>query len=760
MTALPAGALGDRYDIERELGQGGMATVYLARDRQHGRQVAVKVLRPDFCAEFGHGRFLGEIRLAAGLSHPHIVPLYDSGDTGAVPFYVMPYVEGESLRSRLDRDGRLPVDEAVRLAREIADALDYAHRRGIIHRDIKPENVLLQHSHAVVTDFGVARAVSVAVGERQTQAGGTVGTPAYMSPEQAGGEPGVDGRADIYSLGCVLFEMLTGEPPLLGSSPLSTLARRLTETPPPLRSIDPTIPAGVEAALARALALAPEQRFATAAGFAEALATAGAAQLMGASRALVEQGSDASVAVLPFVNLTSDPENEFLCDGITEELINALVKLPGLRVAARTSTFAFKGKDQDVRAIGERLRVRSLVEGSVRRSGNRVRVTAQLVNVADGYHLWSENYDRDLEDCLTLQDEIARTVAERLGPQLLRRSDTPLVDAGTEQVRAYTLYLRGRHHLVKRNAEAYRLALDYFRQATEEDPRYARAWVGIAHAYTMLGFDQFAGMPPLDAAPQAKAAIARALELDPLLPDAHGRKAMVTWLYDWAWDQAHREFAHAVSLDPQHTPTLHWHSMYLATMGRHDESLWTINRALRLEPESEYLNVQLGRCLYYARRYEEAERQLLATVEMEPGSVDNNVTLARVYLRLERNAESATLLEQCIARMGRAPILLSYLGQTYAAAGRQDEARALVAELRAAAETRYIPPSYLAIPLVELGDEEEGFSLWERAYEMRSGFLPFLAAEPLWRRLGAHPRYQALITRMRFPGELAGQSRR
>jgi predicted Zn-dependent protease len=243
-----------------------------------------------------------------------------------------------------------------------------------------------------------------------------------------------------------------------------------------------------------------------------------------------------------------------------------------------------------------------------------------------------------------------------------------------------------------------------------------------------------------------------------MLADAHSRKAMITWLYEWNWDAADREFTYAVGLDPQHTPTLHWHSMYLATMGRHDESLWTVNRALRLEPESEYLNVQLGRCLYYARRYDDAVRQLLATVEMEPDSVDNGVTLARVYLKLERFGEATALLEQCIVRAGRAPILLGYLGQTCAACGRAADARALLSELETVAERRYVPPTYFALIEMELGEADAGFARWERAFEMRSGWLPFLQVEPLWDRVRAHPRYATLLARMGFPAEATAQS--
>ncbi|MGH7630380.1 MAG: protein kinase domain-containing protein [Gemmatimonadales bacterium] len=596
---LLAGALGDRYEIQRELGRGGMATVYLAHDRRHGRAVAVKVLRPELAATLGPDRFLREIALAAGLTHPHIVPVYDSGEAGGVLYYIMPYVEGESLRAYLSRAHRLPVDEAVRLAREVADALDYAHRRGIVHRDIKPENILIEEGHAVVADFGVARAVSAAGGERFTQTGSAVGTPLYMSPEQAGGDIEIDGRTDIYSLGCVLFETLTGLPPLEGPTALAILVRRLTDSPPLLRTVDPTIPAAVEAAVARALARDPADRFATAAGFSAALTAGAGAELASGSvgrllASVSQQAGEASVAVLPFVNLSADPDNEYFSDGITEELINALVKVPGLRVAARTSCFAFKGKEQDVRAVGERLRVRTLLEGSVRKVGTRIRITAQLINAADGYHLWSETYDRDLHDVFAVQDEIARTLVGTLKPQLLSLRDAPLVESGTELVPAYNLYLRGRHFLLKRTPDTYRIALDYFHQATEEDPKYARAYVGIAHAYTMLGFDQYAAMPPLEAMPKAKAGIAKALELEPMLAEAHSRKALITWLYDWDWTRADQEFAFAMNLDPRHTPTLHWYSVYLAAMGRHDESLWTINSALRLEPVSEYLKCSWG----------------------------------------------------------------------------------------------------------------------------------------------------------------------
>ncbi len=427
MTADPIveiGAdFGDRYLIERELGRGGMAVVYLARDRKHERPVALKVLQPELCHSLQSERFLREIKLAASLTHPHIVPVYDSGSHDGQLYYVMAYIEGESLRARLNREGRLPLEEALKIAREVADALDYAHTRGVIHRDIKPENVLLGSGHALVADFGIARAISEAEASEAT-AGHILGTPDYMSPEQISRDVELDGRTDIYSLGCLLFEALAGKPPFGGLTVRSVMLRRLVDPAPSLRSIDGRIPPAIDAAVSRALETEPRDRFASAAEFGAALqpgAILAAPQATRASSAKQETAPEASVAVLPFANLSSDPETEYFSDGMTEEIINALSQVPTLRVAARTSAFAFKGKSVDAREIGERLRVRTLLEGSVRKAGDQVRVTAQLINAADGYHLWSQSYDRKLADVFAVQDELARAISRHPHPHRLHR---------------------------------------------------------------------------------------------------------------------------------------------------------------------------------------------------------------------------------------------------------------------------------------------------------------------------------------------------
>jgi serine/threonine-protein kinase len=413
----PGSPLASRYSIERELGAGGMATVYLAEERKHGRKVAIKVLRPELAASVGTERFLREIGIAARLAHPHIVPLIDSGDAEGLLYYVSPFVPGGSLRDRLMKEEHLPVREAVRIASEVGAGLDYAHRAGFVHRDVKPENILFADGHALLADFGVARATSVAdLGARPTSgpvtgAGIALGTPEYMSPEQASGERDVDARSDVYSLACVVYEMLAGAPPFRGESMRSTMAKHVTEPPRPIRTLRPDAPPALESVLARALAKDPAQRFRTVAEFTTALA----------ADIAVTHSFDAtrSIAVLPFVNASPDPENEYLSDGITDELIDALAKVEGLRVASRTSVFSLKNKPQDVRAIGALLGTSVVLEGTVRKSGAQLRVTAQLTSTDDGRLLWSQRYDRELADVFALQDEIAQQVVRALQVKLL-----------------------------------------------------------------------------------------------------------------------------------------------------------------------------------------------------------------------------------------------------------------------------------------------------------------------------------------------------
>src|SRR3954469_607911 len=460
-----------------------MASVYLAEDLKHGRKVALKVLLPG-----GHGqgyapqRFLREIRIAARLSHPQILPVHDSGECDGLLYFVMPYAGCESLRDRLQREGQLPIDAALRITRAVGAALGYAHRHYVIHRDIKPENILLQEGEPVVADFGVATAMSAAGGDNVyiTDRGFAVGTPAYMSPEQASAERDLDGRSDLYSLACVLYEMLAGQPPFAGSSARATMARHAIETPVSIRSLRPTIPLSVELALHRALAKSPAERFATMAEFCDALVAPART-----TTPLTGVTDRRSIAVLPFVNSSADPENEYFSDGMTDELITALSKVEGLRVASRTSVFAFKNAREDVRTIGAHLNVSAVLEGTVRKAGNRLRITVQLTSVADGRTLWSERFDREIADVFAIQDEIAQTIVRTLRTTLLGDIGTATPVRYTENVKAYNLYLKGRFWWNRRTQADIAEGLRYFEQAIAEDPRYALAYTGLADSYAL-----------------------------------------------------------------------------------------------------------------------------------------------------------------------------------------------------------------------------------------------------------------------------------
>ncbi len=732
LLARLRGRLGERYALERELGHGGMATVFLATDLRHRRSVALKVLRPGLVR--GAERFLREIELAAGLTHPHIVPLYDSGEAGEFLFYVMPFVPGESVRHRLAREGALPVGEVVRIGREVSEALAYAHERGIIHRDIKPENILLSSGHAVVTDFGIARALDAAGDGRITEIGAPVGSPMYMSPEQIEGDPTLDGRSDIYSLGCVLYEATAGKPPFTGRTLQAIMAHHLMDTPPALGTVRAAVPAGLETIVRRSMAREPAQRYPNATELATALAALEAGDTASVS---TPGGEQSSIAVLPFINLSPDPDNEYFSDGMTEELMSALARLPGLRVAARTSTFSFKGKERDIKEIGERLRVATVLEGSVRKAGTRLRISAQLVSTGDGYQLWSETYDRDLEDVFALQDEISRTIADALKLKLLGAEQAPLAAPGTGHLDAYTLYLKGRYYVQSRTAEGLRRGMAYYEEAIGLDPGYARAFAGVGECWALLGFAEFGDADPAEAMPKAQAAARRALELDPTLGEAHTILGIVALVYDHDWARAGTEIRRGIDLAPRNTLGHVWYAIYLASQGQVDEAVRRARAAEAMDPLSLSIHQVVGRCLYWARRFDEAITQLQATLEMNPDNILSNVWLARCYVVAGRPADAVRLLEGACTRVGRPEYMLSILGLAYGMLGERERAQALLEEISA-------NPWRSSIPL-GLGDTERALDALEESVARRSGFAFALSVDPIYDPIRDQPRFRRLL---------------
>jgi eukaryotic-like serine/threonine-protein kinase len=753
-------ALAGRYAVEREVGHGGMAVVYLARDCRHDRVVALKVLQERFTEVLGSERFLREIRLAARLHHPHLLPLYDSGEAGGFLYYVTPYIEGGSLRDRLVAEGRVALVPALRLTRQAADALDYAHRQNVVHRDVKPENILLEEGHAVVADFGVARAVTAAADSALTQAGMLIGTPAYMSPEQASDEP-LDARCDIYALGCVLFEMLSGRPPFTGSAPLAIIAQRLTEPAPTLAAVGVVVPPGVEQLVARALAQRPDDRFSSGAELARALADAEAAQSRPtptpSATAVVPRV--AALAVLPFVNMSADPENEFFSDGMTEELINALTRVEGLRVASRTSAFAFKGRDLDVREIGLRLNVTAVLEGSVRRAGNRLRVTAQLINAADGYHLWSDTYDRQLADVFEVQDELSRSIVGTLRPKLMGGRPAasagtisgPLVVPATTSLEAYTAYLKGRFYWNMRTLDGYRKSIDCFEAALARDPDFALPYTGIADSWAMLGFDYFGGVPAAEGMPRAQSAARRALELDETLAEAHSPLGVTSMLYDRDWTEAERRFCRALELKPDYVPALLWYSLFLSVMSRNDESLALIRRAAEIEPLAMIVHQGVARSLHYAGRDEEAVEHCLRLLEMDPGFVTAYETIARPLCVLGRVAEAEAYAREGVARSGRWSLLLGALGHVCGLVGKTAEARAILAELDELSRIRFVPRYHFAVVYYGLRDRENTLGELARSMAERSGVILWTAVDPHLSWLWSDPGYQEITRPLALP---------
>ena len=513
--------LGRGYKLERELAGGGMSRVFVAEERALGRRVVVKILPPDMARDVSLERFRREIQLAAGLLHPHIIPLLSAGDADGLPYYTMPFIVGESLRLRLARDWRLGHEEAAQLAREVAMALDYAHRQGIVHRDIKPENILLHDGHALVTDFGIARAITRSMSvSTLTMAGVSLGTPLYMSPEQGSGDREIDGRSDIYSLGCVLYEMLVGEPPFSGKAAAAILMRHIFDPVPRPSARLAEIPAELDDVVVRTLAKDPDNRFASGADLARALDEAlSAARPVSASFARFPDATPAGtptsplpapdigrfVAVLPFENMSADPENEYFSDGIHEEIIAQLSKIRGLKVISRTSVMRYKKSQQPAREIGRALGVSHLLSGTVRRAGQRVRISAQLIDSDTDENIWAETYDRDMSDMFAIQSEVAEQIAERMQTRVTPGEHSRINKKPTDDVEAYNLYLLGRHHYNKVTPADFTKALEYYRAAIARDPKFARAYAALADAQFYLGAGYW-GVRPHDTYPEAFAA--------------------------------------------------------------------------------------------------------------------------------------------------------------------------------------------------------------------------------------------------------------
>ncbi|MHC4109137.1 MAG: protein kinase domain-containing protein, partial [Planctomycetota bacterium] len=595
-------ALADRYTVERELGRGGMATVYLAKDLKHRRQVAIKLLDPELARVLGSERFLREVEVTARLTHPHILALYDSGEADGFLFYVMPYIEGETLRDRMSRDGQLPLDDALQITREVAAALSYAHSQGVIHRDIKPENVLLSAGEAVVADFGIARAITEAGGEHLTETGISIGTPAYMSPEQAAGGEKLDGRSDVYSLGCVLYEMLAGEPPYTGPTAQAIVAKKLSEPVPRVSVVREMVPRSVESALECALAKAPADRFPTAQAFSEALSTGAVAprvQLKGWRRAvaalaavvvlaLAARGLASilageqidTLAVLPLTDLAADPEQAYLADGVHEALIAELGQL-GVSVTARATMAQFRNTDRPISEIARELGADAVIEGSLYRSGDSLEIATRLYD-REEREIWTASYAGVLSDVVALYRGFARAIANEIGVHLNPTNEARLSQTPAVNPEVYEAYLRRMHLLNNsRTEEDLDSAIAYFQRAVDQNPADPLAYAGLALGYTTIGH----GPSPWDDVwPRARAAAERAIRLDSTLAEGWAALADYKSYGESDWEGAERAFRRANELNPSLAMNHYHYAWYLALFGRTEEALAEHRRAQELDP--------------------------------------------------------------------------------------------------------------------------------------------------------------------------------
>jgi serine/threonine-protein kinase len=742
-------ALAARYKLQRELGQGGMAKVYLAHDLKYQRSVAVKVLLSELAEAVGAARFLQEIQIAARLHHPHILPLYDSDEAQGFLYYVMPYIEGESVRERLARERQLPVGDAVQIAREVADALSYAHKSGVVHRDIKPGNILLESGHAIVADFGIARAVGVATSAQFTGPRHVIGTPAYMSPEQSEGSEYLDGRSDIYSLGCVLFEMLVGDPPYNGSTLEAVIARRLSNPLPSPRAFRELVPEAIAAAAQKALARLPADRFVSAAQFADALATpVTAAIAVGAAQAMVQEVSTAkSVAVLPFENMSTDPENEYFSDGITDDIIAQLSKISALKVISRTSSMQYKKTTKKIAAIAEELGVAAILEGSVRRAGPRARIVVHLVDPKTEKHLWGDTFDRQLTDIFEVQSEVAQQITGALSLALSPEEKQRVEKKATADSEAYNLYLLGRYHLNKWSGAEVQKAIEHFQEAVAKDPGYAVAYAGLADAYELLSIG-FGSKPPVEYLAQAKTMALKALEMDDTLAEAHTSLAYARWLGDLDWTGAEREFKRALELKSSYVMAHEWYAEYLAALGRHDEALAAIKRAQQLDPLSVPVNRAVGWVVYYSRRYDQAIEELRKALGMDPDFLGARLVLWWALVAQGTHEEAIADIRVQVERPGLRTMKKLMLAYACAAAGNREEAGGILWELEPKLATDDRLALLSALVYTAMDTKDRAFEQLERAYQIREPGLLFLRVAPWADPLRSDRRYTTLLEKL------------
>ncbi len=783
-----------RYEVIEELGAGGMGRVYRVYDQKIEEEVALKLIRPEIAAERRTvERFRNEIKTARKISHKNVCRTHDLGEEGRALFITMEYVRGEDLKSVIRRMKVLAPGTAVSIARQVAEGLGEAQRLGVVHRDLKPSNIMIdKDGNAKIMDFGIARSLAR---PGTTAEGAIIGTPEYMSPEQVEGKP-ADERADIYALGVILFEMVTGKAPFKGDTSLAVAHKHRYEPAPDARMLNPQIPQDLSRLILHCLEKEREARYQTTGEFLadlEAVETSlptserapgrvpirmkpkatreitvkisprkllipalalivivaigiGLMKLLSQKEATPPLASKSSVAVLAFADLSPDKSNEYLADGISDALINALSRIRDLRVPGRTSTFSFKGQKTDVREIGQKLNVKLVLEGSVQVVGDRLRVAAQLVNAEDGFQLWSERYDRKMEDVFAIQDEIGGAIVDTLKVEILGEKSGPLVKPTTGNLEAYNLYLQGRYFWNKRGKDNLLRSVGYFEKALAIDPKYALAYTGLANAYLTLGINVL--LPPHEAFPKAKGFACQALEIDDELADAYSILASIKRDYEWDFAGAERDSRKAIEIDPGSAISHMRYALLLSiVLGRHEEAIREVKLARDLDPLSPRIRANVGYLLRFARRYDEALTELKKTLEFDPSHTDTYNDIGLVYGEIGRYEDSISHFKTAIGRENHT-LYWTKLAVVYAHAGKAEESRRVINELIERSKNEYVSPAVLAAAYGALGERDIAFDLLDRAHSERDFRLTYLKTDPLYDPLRSDLRFQAILKKI------------
>ncbi len=776
------------FRVIEKLGEGGMGVVYKAVDTRLDRPVALKFL-PEKMARDSQAleRFRREARAASALNHPGICTIYDIGEQDGRAFIAMEFMDGETLRG-LIHGKALPLNETLKLGIQIAEALEAAHAEGIIHRDIKPANIFVtKRGQAKVLDFGLAKLLPKGFGGEAPDSTSLVGiisgTPSYMAPEQIRGDS-LDARTDIFSLGLLLYEMATGRQAFGGGTGGAIIEAVLAKSPVSMRSINPDIPARLEEIVNKALHKDRDDRQQRAADVGaelqrlqrgtdsggrvagvetESVPLPGASELH-SSREPGTQNSRGpmraprtervskiidSLAVLPFENASRDPEYEYLSDGIAGSLINILATVPKLRVMAQSTVFRYRGRGIDAQAVGRELNVRAVLTGRIMQSGGALRIGTELVHVETGSQLWGAQYDRKPGDIFAIQDDISNEIFEKLRLKLTRAEKKRLTKRQTDNVEAYRLYLKGRHHWNRWTEEGFYKAIGYFEEAVEKDPSYALAYTGLADSYVLLGWNGY--LPPKDAFPKGKLAAMGALRIDADLGEAHTPQAAVLWLHDWKWREADQEFERSLALNPAHPTASHWYAEYLMTMGRHEEAIARIKSSQELDPLSLIISVAIGWSYYMARRYDESIEQLRRTVELDPNYPVTYWILGLLLRKMGRYEEAIDEGEKGVKLSGGSPVMSAALAQTFAAAAKRNKAVEILNELTKLAKQKYVAPYYFAGIHAGLGEQDRAMEYLEKSYEEHSHWIIYLHIDPSMDGLRSNPRFQKLLQSVGLP---------